>query len=78
MKTELRQTIEELLKDCPSGCKCHQNDIENLCKARDLGMKSFIECLEENPFDCNSAISYGHSWYCSCPPRIRIAKELRM
>jgi hypothetical protein len=69
------QRIEQLIRDCPEGSKCHNREVRNLCKARDLGMELFVECLEENPFECVCSVSFGDSWYCSCPPRVHIAKE---
>jgi hypothetical protein len=63
MHIEHKQEIQELIKDCPPGCKCHPRGIQDFCKARDIGMESFVECLEEEPFDC----SYGHSMFCSFP-----------
>jgi len=69
-----KQWIEELIKDCPEGCRCHDQGVERLCKARDIGLEGFVECKEEKPFECNHSVSYGRAWYCSCHPRIYIAK----
>ena len=70
------QRIEQLLRDCPQGSKCHNQEAGNLCKAKDVGMELFVECLEENPFECICATYFAQSWYCACPPRVHIAKEL--
>ena len=72
------QRLEQLIEYFPEGSKCHQQGVEKLCKARDIGMDSFVECLEKEPLECVCAIHCAHSWYCSCPPRIRIAKELNV
>jgi len=69
--------MEQLIGSFPEGSKCHEQDVENLCKARDIGMESFVLCLEKKPSECISAVFFAHSWYCSCPPRVHIAKELK-
>jgi hypothetical protein len=71
------QRMEQLIGSFPEGSKCHKLGVENLCKARDIGMESFVLCLEEEPFECISSVFFAHSWYCSCPPRVHIAKELK-
>jgi hypothetical protein len=76
MRTYDKQKLAELTKQCPEGCKCREADIEDLCMARDIGLKTFVECLEEKPFECECAISYGAVSYCSCPARVHIAKSL--
>jgi hypothetical protein len=77
MDTERREKIKELLKDCSPACTCYCQGIEAPCKARDIGLNSFVECLEEKPLDCASLVSFGDSCYCLCAPRIYMAKELK-
>jgi hypothetical protein len=76
MRTHDKHKIAELIRQCPEGCKCHETDLEELCMARDIGLKTFVECLEEKPFECECSISYGSVSYCSCPARVYIAKSL--
>jgi hypothetical protein len=77
MEKEYDQWMEELIKHCPPDCKCHKQGIKNLCKARDVGLESFAECMEENPLECTFALPYDGSYYCKCGPRVYIAKFLR-
>ncbi|MBW2566270.1 MAG: hypothetical protein JRE24_05150 [Deltaproteobacteria bacterium] len=77
MEETYAQRMEQLIGSFPEGSKCHKRDVENLCKARDIGMDSFVLCLEEKPFECISSVCFARSWYCSCPPRVHIAKELK-
>jgi hypothetical protein len=72
------QKIEQLLKYCPEGSKCHKQKVENLCKAEDVGLESFLQCLEKAPFECTSALSYDGSYYCACRPRVYIAKAFKV
>jgi hypothetical protein len=75
MKTIQAQKIEKILKGCPPDCKCHGRGVENLCKAKDIGLDTFVECMEAKPFECTYAISYGRTSYCSCPVRVEIAQK---
>jgi hypothetical protein len=74
METEHTQEIQEIIRECSPGCKCHGQEYGELCKARDIGLETFVECLDERPFECPYAISYGRISYCSCPPRVKIAQ----
>ena len=69
--------IKELIGQikCPKDFICYKSGFENLCKAEDVGMKSFLKCLEENPRDCLFSRGYAESYYCTCPLRLYIAKK---
>jgi len=75
---KIDETIEEITKhfSCPKDFKCCKSGFENLCKATDIGLRSFLECLEENPLDCPFAVSFGFSYFCQCPLRIYLKREL--
>jgi hypothetical protein len=75
METQHTQEIKKIIKECLPGCKCHGRGIEELCKAKDIGLATFAQCLEEHPWECTHAISYGAMSYCSCPPRVKIAQR---
>jgi hypothetical protein len=47
------------------------------CKARDVGLGSFAECLEKDSFMCPFSVSFDGSYYCKCFPRVYIASELK-
>jgi hypothetical protein len=76
MKTHDKHRLAKLIKQCPQGCKCREAEVEGLCMARDIGLKTFVECLEERPFECESSISYGRVSYCCCRARVYIARSL--
>ena len=78
MEGEHKRKIEELMGgiNCPKEFSCCQSDFDNLCKARDIGMQSYLECLEENPRDCTFSLGYADSYYCKCPLRRYIAKHM--
>ena len=70
--------IEKIISEikCPKDFVCYKSGFKNLCKAKDIGLESFIDCLEENPETCVFSLSFGYSYLCTCPLRIYIAKNL--
>lgn len=73
------KAIEEIIGEmkCPKYLKCYKLGFKNLCKAQDIGIDTFLECLEENPQDCKFSLSFGFGYFCKCPLRIYIIKELK-
>jgi hypothetical protein len=78
IKQEDAQRMEELLKDCPKGIKIGKPELGIPCKTKEMGLESFFECLEKNPYTCRSHLRFGDLYLCRCPVRIAIAKELKM
>jgi hypothetical protein len=60
----------------PQDCKCYKLGF-GVFKARDIGLESLVECLEEDPYTCPFLMSDGYSNYCKCPVCVHIAKEWR-
>ena len=77
MNEEEKKKIEEILEGlkCPKDFRCAQSGFERLCKARDIGLKSLLDCLEENPATCKFALSFGYGYFCQCPIRVYLAKK---
>ena len=80
MEKDHKRQIEEILggMQCPKDFSCYKSGFENLCKAKDIGIESFLECLEKKPQDCKFSISFGNSYFCQCPLRVYLAKKLKM
>jgi len=74
-KKEIEKIIGEM--KCPIDFRCYKTGFENLCKAKDIGIESYLECLEKDPQRCKFSVSFGHSYFCHCPLRIYIAKKLK-
>ena len=72
-KTKIEDIIGKI--KCSKDFKCYQLGFENLCRAKDIGIQSFLECLEEKPNKCNFSIRINSFYLCSCPLRIYIAKN---
>ena len=77
MKEDMEKKAREIVGDlqCPKDFKCCKGGFNNLCKAKDIGMETFLKCLEEKP-RCKFACRIGYSNYCTCPLRIHIIKHL--
>ena len=72
---EIEKTINGL--KLPGDCKWFKQGFGFSCKAKDIGLDSFVECLEKDSCWCPFSVSYGCSSYCKCPSRIYIARELK-
>ena len=79
MDEELRKQIEEIAEgmDCTKEFECCEGNFTNVCRAKDIGIDSFLECLEENPQECEFSIPFGNAFFCKCPVRIAIARKLK-
>ncbi len=79
MEQEYEKELKEIIGEmkCPKRFKCCWSGFEVLCKAKDVGSESFLECLEEDPSDCTFSISFVNTYLCKCPLRIYIAKKLK-
>ena len=62
---------------CTKDTKCYESNLENICKAEDIGLPTHLVCLEENPQNCSFLISFGEKNYCGCPLRFHIARKLK-
>jgi hypothetical protein len=79
MGEEEQKKIEEIIGQliCPKDFICAQSGFERLCKARDIGLESFMECLEEKSAGCKFALPFGDGYFCQCPLRVYLAKKLK-
>ena len=74
-----KKKLEEIIDDlkCPYDFVCYKSNFEKLCDAKDIGMESFLLCLDDTPGECVFSLSFGESKFCKCPLRVYIAKELK-
>ena len=74
-----KKEIEEIIgrMQCPKDFECYKSGFEILCSAKDIGLETFVKCLEEDPLECQFSMPYGHTRFCHCPLRIYIAKKLK-
>jgi hypothetical protein len=79
MQQDHEKEIKKIAGDleCAKQFKCYKQGLKNLCKAKDVGLETHLECLEEEPFECPLSVHFGGLYYCRCPLRVYIAKELK-
>jgi hypothetical protein len=79
MNEEDKKIIKEIMAGmhCPKDFSCAESGFEILCKARDFGLDSYLECLEPVPQRCSFAIPFGNVYFCQCPLRVYIEKKLK-
>lgn len=79
MEQQVRLEIKRIRDkiECRKKFRCITADMSPLCEARDVGIESMLECLDENPDECQFSFAfYGYAYLCQCPIRIYLAKEL--
>jgi hypothetical protein len=79
LEKTIENHVEEMMSGftCPKGFKCYQSSFKNLCKARDIGLASFVACLMSDPLECKFSLLFGGVFFCTCPIRIYLAKNLK-
>jgi hypothetical protein len=74
LKKELKKIIGEI--QCSRELCCMDTGFDRLCKTKDVGLKTYLECLEKEAPTCPFSVPYGSAYYCSCPLRVYIRKNL--
>jgi hypothetical protein len=60
---------------CQKDFVCYKSGLSKLCRAKDVGIESFLECLEKKPESCQFSLSFGLMHLCQCPIRIYLYKK---
>jgi hypothetical protein len=79
MEEDLKKEIEEIIgqMQCPKDFVCYKSGFETLCRAKEIGVELFLQCLEETPQKCKFSVFLGRSYLCQCPLRFYIFKKLK-
>jgi hypothetical protein len=79
MEKAIQEHIEEMIPGvkCPKEFSCYTSGLKNVCKARDIGLESFVACLIADPLQCKFSIHFGGIFFCQCKLRVYIAKKLK-
>ncbi len=74
-----KNEIEEIISQfkCPKDFRCYKSGLKVLCKAKDIGLDTYLECMEVYPQTCPFSVAFGYSHLCQCPLRVYIAKKLK-
>jgi hypothetical protein len=74
-KKQIKEIINGL--QCPKDFVCYTSGQTMLCKAEDIGLDSYLVCLEKNPRGCKFfTVIFGDKHFCQCPLRIYLAKRM--
>ena len=78
MNEETRERIQEIINgmSCPKDFQCAESGFEVLCKVEDVGLKTHLVCLDDDPEACRFAMRMDSTYFCECPLRVYIAKSL--
>ena len=70
--------IEEIISgmECPKDFECYKSGFEDLAKIKIFRDGDLVECLGERPQFCKFSFRFGLDYYCKCPLRKYIAKNL--
>ena len=73
-----RRQIESIIggMTCPKDFVCCEDDSKNLCKAKDVGMRGYLDCLDEEATGCVFSLTFGSGRLCKCPLRAYLGKNL--
>jgi len=79
MEQNIRKEIEIIKKriECNKDFRCIKSNMHTLCEAKDVGIESMLECLEESPVECTFSFFFNKNFYCKCPIRYYISKKLK-
>ena len=79
MEQDYEKEIKKLIGGitCPKDFECYRSGFHKLCKAKDVGVELFLECLEDLPQKCKFSVMIGRSYLCQCPLRYYIFKKLK-
>jgi len=47
----------------------------NICRAKENGLRGYVDCLVEHPFGCQYAVSFGEGFFCGHPDRHEIIQN---
>ena len=81
MNEEQKKQIAKIFSglQCTKGFACYASGQKDLCRAEDIGLDSYLVCLEHNPRACTFfAATYGNKHFCQCPLRVYIAKKMKI
>ena len=74
-KKEIEKIISRI--GCSKNFKCYKSGFKSIGKAEDVGIESFVKCLDKNAWQCEFSFAFGSSYFCQCPLRIYVLRELK-
>ena len=79
MEQTIERTIGKIMgkMQCPKNFKCVESEFEVLCRVDDFGLENYVECLDQDAWDCKFGVSFSSGCLCGCPLRVYISKKLQ-
>jgi hypothetical protein len=79
IQQNIQKDVEEIIDGlkCPKDFTCYTSKFDNLCRVRDVGLKSFIVCLASDSIECKFSLQFGGLIFCQCPLRVYVAKKFK-
>jgi hypothetical protein len=73
-----KDKIEKLIGEikCDLDFRCYKSRFKDICEAKNIGMEDFIDCHDKTPTKCRYAMSFGDAYFCHCPLRNYLAREI--
>jgi hypothetical protein len=78
MEQDHQKEIERIIGQlkCPKDFVCYKSEFETLCQVKDIGLKDYLKCLEEDASFCPFSACFGSINFCHCPLRVYIFRKL--
>ncbi|MBN1391726.1 MAG: hypothetical protein JW947_02865 [Sedimentisphaerales bacterium] len=78
LKAEQRSEIDRIAGGitCPKNFECYKSEHNKVCKTRDFGLEQYLDCLGDDPHNCEFSLSFGNGYLCTCPVQLYISKNL--
>lgn len=79
MERIVQEQIEQMIvgHHCPKKFMCYRSGFKNLCRAKDIGLESFVACLMDDPLACKFSVQFSGIFFCQCSLRVYIAKKFK-
>ncbi len=79
MEKDLQKQIEEIIDGlkCPKDFICYKSGFKKICRVMDIGMESFLVCLDRNSLECKFSVYFSDFYFCQCPLRMYICRKLK-
>ena len=76
---DITKQIEELVNSlkCPKDFVCYKSGFKKMCRVKDIGIESFLICLDKDSLECRFSVHFGGVYFCQCPLRVLICREYR-
>ena len=78
-EVETNRQIEEIISQmkCKKDFQCSKSGFKKLSEIKDVGIPDSIICLSKLSESCEYSFAFGDIYFCKCPLRLYIAKNLK-